>query len=213
MQILSVTNLPIWLPGDAAFTPFGDPFSDVTVTHASPGVFTVPGYDATAGDTVIFSASPADATPGTPGALPGGITANTEYFVVSPSGDTFSVSLTKGGGAISTTSTGSGLITAHFTANDAGINNITLPFKPGNSVVVFNPSTSALVLQGAPDLSNQNLTGQPTQQPVYSGSPQGPGTYNTILTCGAAVGFYGPVVVDYDWIRVSTSATLFLLQN
>jgi hypothetical protein len=201
MQLLSISNLPTYLPGDKSFTPFGDPFSDVTVTHASPGVFTVPGYAATLNDTVVFSASPADATPGTPGALPGGIVANTQYFVVAPSGDTFSVSLTAGGSAISTTGTGSGKITAHFTANDAGIPNIPLPFKPGNTVIAVNQGTSALVVQTAPDLGDG------------FGDPEGPGTWTAIGTFAAAAGAMLELQLNNDWIRVSTSGTVNLLQN
>lgn len=191
MQVLSVTNLPIYLPGDAAFNPFGDPLV-ATMTIAAPGVVTVQGYNPTNGDQVAFS---------TTGALPGGIVAGANLFVVASSGGTFEVSLTKGGAAITTTGSQSGVHSAHFTTNDAGLQNIILPFKPGNSVLVFNPSASGLILQGAADTG----TG--------FGEPAGPGSFSTILTCGAAVGFYGPAQLGFDWIRVSTSATLQLVQN
>lgn len=204
LQAFPVTNLPLYLPGDNSFTPFGDPFEDVTWTHASPGVFTVPGYEATNGDTLVFTTTGSNP-------LPGGFTANTQYFVVAASGDTFELSLTKGGGAISSTNAGTGAtgVVVHFTASDAGIPAIPLPFKPGNTVVVANLTGGSLVLQGASDLGTPPQVG--TNQPVYTGVPQGPGSWNTIATVPA--GSFVEAQLGYDWIRVSTSATLTLLQS
>ncbi len=192
MHLLNVTQLPIYLPGDAAFTPFGDPMVG-TVTNGggtAPGVATVPGYVATAGDSFVLS------TAG--GAIPGGLAANTEYYVVTPVGDTFEISATKGGAAINTTSTGSAL-TFHFTSGDAGIQNIRLPFKPGNRVVALNMSAGALTLQGASD------TG------AGYGEPQGPGAWTAIATIAADSA--GELNLSYDWISLSAAGTLALLQH
>lgn len=77
--------------------------SVVTVTIASPGVFSWAGHTLVNGDKVKFS---------TTGALPTGITAGTEYYVVSAAPGSFSVAATKGGAAIATTGTQSGVHTA-----------------------------------------------------------------------------------------------------
>ncbi len=71
----------------------------VTVTVASPGVFTCTTYNYSVNDIIYLS---------TTGALPTGLTASTPYFVVSVSGNTFQVSATQGGTAINTTGSQSG---------------------------------------------------------------------------------------------------------
>lgn len=196
MQVLTVSNLPIFLPADTAQVPFGDPLSDVTVTSASPGVVTSPGYNPTNGDAVSFSFT-------TGGSIPTGLTAGTVYYVVSASSDTFSVSATKGGSAINTSSTGSNLTLHLLSQQQYGTK---IPFKPGNSVVILNTTGGSLVLQGAPDVNS----GAPGAIGSY-GNPGGPGSFTTIATvaAGAAV----VATLNFDWIKVSTSANLILLQN
>jgi|GEM_PF-6917135 len=123
MQILNVTNLPIYLPGDKAPLPFGDPFEDATATAASPGVFQVPGYDnPVAGDSLAFTFLAG-------GSIPGGINPAQTYYVVNPTAGagTFNVAATKGGTAINTTSTGASLV-AHLLSGE--VDGVTLPFKP-----------------------------------------------------------------------------------
>lgn len=73
--------------------------STVTVTIAAPGVFTWTGHPLELYDPVRFS---------TTGALPTGITAGTVYYVQSVTTNTFTVSATAGGAAITTTGTQSG---------------------------------------------------------------------------------------------------------
>lgn len=189
MQMLNVTNLPIYLPADTANVPVGDPLV-ATMTIAAPGVVTVPGYDAPViGDQVVFT---------TTGALPTGLTAGTVYYVVATvTGDTFSVSATKGGGAITTSGSQSGVHTIHLVSRQ--VYGVTIPFKPGNSAICLNLTAGSLTLQGAPDSGG------------VSGNPQGPGSYSTIAT--VAAGSAALVQLSYDWIRVSTAATLVLLQN
>lgn len=74
----------------------------VTVTIASPGVFTLQANLLTAGDTVIFY---------TTGALPTGLTAGLTYYVINVTTDTFQVSATLSGAAINTTGSQSGIHT------------------------------------------------------------------------------------------------------
>lgn len=84
-----------------------------TITQAAPGVITVNSHGLIAGDIVIFS---------TAGTLPTGITANTVYFVTSTSltSNTFTVSATLGGAAVTTTTSGSGVHTVHTGSSNAG---------------------------------------------------------------------------------------------
>lgn len=77
--------------------------STVTVTIASPGVFTMSGSAPIAGTPVVLA---------TTGALPTGLTAGTTYYVLAPSGSTFQLAATVGGSAIVTSGSQSGVHTA-----------------------------------------------------------------------------------------------------
>lgn len=188
LQTLSVTTYPIYLPNDTVPVPFGQPLP-VTVTDASPGVFTAVGYAPVLNDLVSFS-------PAAGVALPTGLTVGTIYFVISPSNDTFEISLTAGGSAISISSTTSAVLHIINSAEPV----IDLPFKPGYSVVVYNPTASTAVLEGAPD-TNTTTTGYPT----------GPGGYTNIVSVPAYT-FSKAVTLDFDWIRVTSGGPLQLLQ-
>lgn len=77
--------------------------STVTVTIATPGVFTWTAHPLELYDPVKFS---------TTGALPTGVTAGTTYYVQSVTTNTFTIAATPGGSAIATTGTQSGVHTA-----------------------------------------------------------------------------------------------------
>ena len=191
MRQLSVTQYPIYLPADYAQLPFGDPLSDITVTSASPGVVTSPGYNPTNGDAVGFSFAAG-------GSIPTGLTAGTVYYVVNAANDTFQVSATKGGAAINTSSTGASL-TLHLLSNQRY--GTRCPFKTGATVVAMNLGGSTVTLQSAPDASAG----------VPYGNPTGPGAYTTIaaVPAGTAV----DLVLNNDWISLTGAGTLVLLQN
>ena len=189
MQVLTLTQLPIYLPADTAQQPFGDPLSDITVTSASPGVITSPGYNPANGDAVAFSFASG-------GSMPTGLTAGTRYYVVSASGNTFSVSATKGGAAINTSSTGS-LLTLHLLSSQ--VYGTRCPFKTGDSVVALNLSASPISVQAAPDAGG------------VAGNPTGPGTYVTIATIAA--GSASTIVLSNDWISLTAAGSLILMQN
>jgi hypothetical protein len=131
--------------------------------------------------------------------MPTGLTAFTTYYVVSPSTDTFSVSATKGGSAINTSSTGASLV-LHLVSQQ--VDGVPLPFKPGNTVLL--QGAAGLILQGAPD-SGVAAPGQ-----GYN-APAGPDTFVTIATIPASGSIL--VTLNFDWIRVSTAATVTLIQN
>ncbi len=200
MRVLTLSNLAVYLPADIAQVPFGDPLSDASITLASPGVVTVPGYNAPVnGDAITFT------VPVGGGTLPAAITAGTVYYVVGASGATFNVSATKGGAAINTATASTGIVTAHLVSQQSY--GPARPFKPGATVVVLNLTGGSLVLQGASD-SNSGFSSAGV--PNY-GNPQGPGSFSTLATIAA--GAAQEVVLNADWIRVSTAANLILLQN
>lgn len=192
MQVLNLTNLPVYLPYDFAEIPFGDPFDDATATLASPAVWTVPGYQPTLNDAVVLSLDSG-------GTLDAAFTSGTRYYVVNPIAATgvFNLSATKGGAGINSAGTSSG-VTAHLVS--AQKDGVPMPFKTGNTVVVMNLTGGSLVLQSAPDLNTTTF-----------GQPKGPGSYTAIATIPA--GAAALVQLNNDWIRVSTAATLVLLQN
>jgi hypothetical protein len=77
----------------------------VTISNASPAVFTQAGHGLSVNQAVVFT---------TTGVLPAGLTAGTTYFVI-PAGFTtgaYEVALTPGGTAINTSNAGSGTHTA-----------------------------------------------------------------------------------------------------
>lgn len=75
----------------------------VTITIAGPGVVSWSNHGLANGTKVRFA---------TTGALPTGVTAGTDYYVVNQATNTFQVAATKGGAAITTTGTQSGVHTA-----------------------------------------------------------------------------------------------------
>jgi len=84
----------------------GAPSATVTITQASPAVVSYASNGLAVDTPGVFS---------TDGTLPGGLTAGTTYFIrTRPTSGTFTVSATRGGRPISTTSAGSGTHT--FTA-------------------------------------------------------------------------------------------------
>src|ERR1700757_4247272 len=129
MQVLTVTNLPIYLPYDKAPVPFGDVFDDGSHTNASPAVFTAVGLNPAVNDAVAISID-------TGGALDANFTVGTKYYVKVANADgTFTLSATKGGTAINSSSVGSAL-TIHPVSNQ--VDGTTAPFKPGATCVAMH---------------------------------------------------------------------------
>ena len=75
--------------------------STVTVTIATPGVFSLTAHGFTTGDIVILA---------TTGALPTGLLPETDYYVIASglTANAFQVSATSGGSAVNTTGSQSG---------------------------------------------------------------------------------------------------------
>ena len=106
-------------------------FIPVTVTIASPGVFSATAHGLVAGDTVVLE---------TDGALPTGLTADTvQYFVISTglTADAFRVSLTLGGTVINTSGSQSGNHTFVKTSKQPGIPSIHHPYLARHASIPF----------------------------------------------------------------------------
>jgi microcystin-dependent protein len=110
-----------------------------TVTIAAPGVWTLNAHGLVNGDVIYIE---------TTGALPTGLSADTAYFVVAATTNTFQVATTKGGTGITTTGTQSGTHTA-FRA----------PWALGTmSATTFNvPDTRGVTLVNKNGATFQNL--------------------------------------------------------
>ena len=95
-------------------------FNTFTVTIATPGVLTLTAHGFVAGDTVMLE---------TDGALPTGLSVDTVYYVVATvAANTFSLAATKGGTAINTTGSQSGIHYLVQTSKVPGILEIHHPY-------------------------------------------------------------------------------------
>jgi Flp pilus assembly protein TadG len=92
----------------------GDPntcpteFPTVTSINTSSDVITSASNAPSAGTPLVFQST---------GSLPNGLSANTAYFVISPSGKTFKVSTSSGGSAVNIKNSGSGTVRYALAAN------------------------------------------------------------------------------------------------
>jgi hypothetical protein len=86
---------------------------------ASTDVVTAPGSGYTAGQAVVLF-------PTGGSVMPGGLTAGTVYYIISPSADTFKLSATSGGSAINITADGSGLVQVILVETYAGAGTFSL---------------------------------------------------------------------------------------
>lgn len=93
-------------------------FVAATVTIASPGVFTATAHGLSDTDTLILN---------TDGALPTGLSVDTQYYVVNKADNTFQLSATSGGSAINTTGSQSGNHAFLNTNKSPGINSMHHP--------------------------------------------------------------------------------------
>ena len=105
--------MAVVVASSGTFTP---PLGTITVTIASPAVFSYTGHQLTAGDAVSFQ---------TTGALPTGLTAGTTYYVIAAglTANAFEVSTTPGGSAVNTSGSQSGthsIIAEHVLYDTAG---------------------------------------------------------------------------------------------
>ncbi|HEX5247516.1 MAG TPA: phage tail protein [Gaiellaceae bacterium] len=111
----------------------------VTVTIASPGVFTLINHGLIVGDTVYLE---------TTGALPTGLTADTPYYVIAAglTSNAFELSTTRAGTAINTTGSQSGshtLFYAPYANSNMSAGSFTLPDLRGRVAVGYSGSGGA----------------------------------------------------------------------
>lgn len=199
MQLLNVGKLPIYTPYDIAPLPFGDPFSDATMTSAAPGVFTVPGYQPLLNDGVQLSVG-ALSTATLDTAFAPGVT----YYAVNitTAAGTFSLSTAKNGTGQPTrqAAIAAAPLTVHLVTKQ--VDGPILPFKPNNTVLAVNLSTATIYLEGAPDLNT-----------VSYGNPTGPGAASVIAAIPA--NSMALVVLNNDWLLTTSAGpgNLALIQN
>jgi hypothetical protein len=114
----------------------GAMMSGVTVTIATPAVFTLANHGFVVGQPIRLT---------TTGALPTGLTTNSQYFVLSSglTSSTFQVGATTGGSAIATSGTQSGVHSVGKSKNASMVG----PLVAASGVTLTIPSGSRLVVQ------------------------------------------------------------------
>lgn len=127
-----------------------------TVTIATPGVFTLNGHGLVAGDQVYLT---------TTSALPTGLSANTIYYVIAAglTANAFELSATRGGAAINTTGSQSGVHTLRY-----------CPYGLGDGSTTFN----------IPDLRQRIPVGYKSADTVSGYLGQNGGEQTHLLTTG-----------------------------
>jgi len=219
MQVLITTGTllgttPIYMPYNLSPLPFGEPFSNVTMTAATPSVITIPGWTPTQNSLVSLTTGS--------GALLGTLTsltvsANQVYYVTSISGQTFSLSTVANGTPLNAYTTGlqagtASLITMHTLSNqsDGPVNPFestasALAMNCGSTATLTTVMTAPITLFGASDKSSTVTT-------AAYGTVLGPNVWSVIAT----IGFGTPklITLNYDWIVASAgTGTLVLIQN
>jgi hypothetical protein len=208
MQVLITTGTtagttPIYLPFNVAPLPFGDPWSNVTLTAATPSVITVAGFNPVQSGLISFSVG-GGAVLGTLTTLT--VSANQVYYITSISGQTFSVSTISSGTPLNAFTTGlqagtASLITMHTLSGE--VDGPVCPFETGATVLAINAGSAQLI--GTNSYASITIMGA-------AGTVLGPSTYSVIAT----VAFGAPKLINLsnDWIVASGStSTLVLLQN
>ena len=131
---------------------------NVTISIASPGVVTLTDHGLADGDRIRLF---------TTGALPTGLSSNTDYYLVSTATNTFSLATTRGGTAINTSGTQSGTHTAQY-----------FPYGAGDGSATFNVPDK----RGRGSVGRDNMGGTAASRVTVAGS----GVYGAAL--GAAGG-------------------------
>lgn len=150
-----------------------------TVTIASPAVFTKVAHTLVAGDIVHFT---------TTGALPTGLATNTDYYVIATglTADAFQVSTTRGGSAVNTTGSQSGVHTFYCTNDGKGDGSTTwlLPDMRKKTIVGYDTSDTKFDVLGTPN----NYVGEVTHQLTTAEMPSHnhPGSFDRGSTNGSS---------------------------
>jgi len=155
------------------------PTATFTVTIASPAVFTKVAHGLSVGTILTFT---------TTGALPTGLSIATNYFIVStPTADTFTVSTTRGGTAVTTSGTQSGTHT-YTVAYKVLTNGLDGVVDPTTVDVVYFPSTGLIRFANSNTPAVNDVvrwTGTPTYpliaQKLNLGSIATFGTYQYVI--------------------------------
>lgn len=174
------------------------PSGTVTVTIATPGVFTKTTHGYIVGDKLHFT---------TTGALPTGLSTNTDYYVISAglTADAFQVALTPGGAAVNTSGSQSGVHTVYASAWGKGDGSSTfalpdlrgkMPIGLGAASTILLPVEAANVTTGTDTFTIPNSNFPLQGQPV------------TLTTSG---GLPSPLLVSTTYYVIRTSSTTIKL--
>jgi hypothetical protein len=167
---------------------------NVTITIASPAVFTLASHGLVAGNKVSLATS---------GALPTGLVANTTYYVISTglTTSTFRLSTSLGGSAINTSGSQSGTHGVHLIKDDITANVVSVDFSSvaNNQVIVTTDGT----LGGASAIGRKvTLSGFPDPGSSYRVASNTAVAINSISLVGSSnyanVEFTAPHGLDLD---------------
>lgn len=183
----------------------GESLGTATITIASPGVVTRAAHGLANGAKVSFS---------TTGTLPTGIVADTIYYVINKTDDTFQISATSGGAAINTSSSQSGTHTLYSDPNigydptddaNVGVGGAWLDARPTNPWAMFDALNGTKTVR-ADSLEVVLEPGTPTNAIGFNGLVGG--TLQVVVNDGATdvydtgeVSLTSPLSVDgwYSW--------------
>lgn len=157
-----------------------------TATDAAPCVFTAAGTSYADGQPLTLAA----------GSLPGGFATSTVYYVVSASGDAFSLAVASGGAALASTSTGSGWAVPVVDISALAA----IPSVP--PMVQYTP-----LPQGAAALNDVPTVTQESPLTLEWGPPGGSGTV-TQVGVESANGFAGTVADETTTPQITLTTTV-----
>lgn len=159
----------------------------VTVTIASPAVFTLTSHGRQVDDAVYFT---------TTSALPTGLSINTVYYIISAgfTANTFQVSTTRGGAAVVTTGTQIGTHSMHYCPYGIGDGTTTfnVPDLRARSVIGRGAGTLAYSLLPAQFSTSTDLITVNKNDAIFTGTPvvlTTNGTMPSPLVSGASAAF------------------------
>jgi hypothetical protein len=196
------SNAHAGYPGEFLFSSTDGTSATVTISHASPAVITDSGN--------VFVGSVVNFT-NTGGSLPTGISAGTNYYVISSGfnqGVSYQISASPGGSAINTTSSGSGTqtrVNSAILSTGNSFNVVALSLTAGDwdvySSLYFAPATLTVITaeQGGVSQTSATLPTAPT------------GGYTTIAGLTQAAGTEISLTLGYYRASLATTTLLYLV--
>lgn len=173
------------------------PSGTFTVTIASPAVFSKTGHGLVAGDKIHFTTS---------GALPTGLSTNTDYYVISTglTADNFRVALSPEGTVVNTSGSQSGTHTLYFSNWGRGDGSTTFNLPDLRSKTVIGKGQSTMTLSFEPGAVNTGT--EQVTIPNYTFPSQGQAV---VLTTTGSLPTGLSLATTYYIIRVDSTHISF----